>query len=358
MELYYTLLFIILFFSFPIKAGNKIISKLFIFLSFLILFIFSIFRVDIGTDYSGHSDAFWGITSDLLAYRLIYLKEFLFYGICRMCGLLNFDYKVVVGIISFLTIYPIYKLTDRTNYFYIIVLFVCSCYLTSFCLMRQFAAVSIATYGLYLVTHNKKRVGVIWLIISCGFHNSFVIFVILLYLALRFGNNKFLTTPNISLLLVILTLCFSIIFSQYGINYLTNANGYLHYLQPGNPNAAKVQLGSGLGVLVRFISYFLLFYINNYSIYSNKEKRGIFNFLFYFLIFFDILSIKIMIFMRMRYIFYPILFYFPVFGNIKFTRRYTQYLSFICLIFICLSYFVFYKSTAELWGNIPYKTWL
>lgn len=358
MEFYYTVFFIPFIFSVPIKYGNKFFSKFFIIISFIFLFLISIFRVNIGTDYSGHQNAYWGINSGLLVYKTIYLKEFMFYAICKLFGFLKLDYKFVVTAISFFTIYPIYKITDKENYLYIITFFVCSCYLTSFCLMRQFAAISMATCGLYLYLHNKKKQGVVWLILSCGFHNSFVIFIFFLLFALLFGKSKIFTDSKLSIVLLFIIFVVAMFFSKYGIKYLPSSSGYLHYLKTGNSHAARVEFGSGLGVLVRYISYFLLLYINNYSVYSDKEKRGIFNILFFFLIFFDILSLNILIFTRMRYLFYPILFYFPIFADIKITKKNIQNLSFICIILISLSYIAFYKSTAELWGNLPYKAWL
>ncbi len=332
--------------------GNLFLRKGFLTFFYVVILAISALRVNIGVDYSGH----------YLIYNAIEMGEWmitepLFALLCSICANFHLDFPGVVAIMSFITIAPIFIIAKRTDNPYIFLLFFLISYFISYALIRQFAAISLAIYAsyLYLVENGRQR-ALIFFLFSIGFHTSLLIYVIAFYLS-RFFNVGFLFTFIISLIIFIigwhtdaLINLLMTILSATGMDM-----GYVTYLDSANPHNARVELGSGLGVILRYVTYFAILYV------ANKTKivrtvAGSYNILFLFLILTDVLSLKIQIFLRLRYVFLPCCFI-PFFW-VKPLKNKCLHISLTngILIFLIIAYMLTYEATINSWENIPYES--
>ena len=328
-------------------ASNRNIRKSLLFLMFLSTFFLSAFRVDIGIDYSGHYYLY-----KLIVFNGDYgVSEPLFILISLFCNSVGIDFPGVIIIYSFITIYPIYYISQKEDNPYLFFLYFLIFYFISFAIIRQFAAISICILGVYyFLKFQKKKTTILLFIFSILIHTSSALFILAFYFSLNIKPN-FKTTIFISFLLIILgrSLLHYIYLSSEYIDFL----GYSHYLDADNINNQPITLNSGYGVLLRYIGYFSILIISN--MYMEKSKPlYVFNTLFLCLIFSDLLSISIQIFLRLRFIFYCVCI-FPFF-YIKPSRLKKKYVMNTILLFILIIFSLFIPSINVSWNNIPYQS--
>ncbi|MCC6095042.1 MAG: EpsG family protein [Eubacterium sp.] len=330
-----------------------------LFLIFFMLFAFSATRVNIGTDYIGEKNNFEAINGGWAGN--LFRNETLYYFLCLALGKVNNGFRIYIAIMSFLSLFPLYILIRKNldnRIAYPIALIIGNYYLISFSLVRQFAAISIALLGTYYFLHARKKLGIFFLIFPIFIHNSilfyFIIFM-LVYWVQRHVSDKH--QPIFYLFLAI-----GVIFLSPLIFRLVVALGsripYVRYYI----SAAKItrtELGSGLGVITRFASYLLLFWIINYSEYQSDYKKLI-NILLLVLCAVDSLSVLYNAFLRARYVFfYPVMFYFPLYAKLEGTKNiHAVRLSNLFAIAIMALNLVQLPSSASMWGNLPYQSWL
>lgn len=326
---------------------DRIFKKVLIFSIFFIMFLVSAFRVNIGTDYDGHYALYKVICGSRSTTAL---TEPLFYFLCKLFNFIGIGYYGVVFSISFLTIFPLYYIAKEESSAIILVLYFFLTYLISFSLMRQFSGVSLSLLGTYLYIKQEKKIkGIIFLLLACFMHSSlwlyFFCFIVggLIRLDLR-------TTAIASIIIFFLSMYIDLISI---LRLLLIRTKYGYYFEMVDSNFSQTKVGSGIGVIVRFLIYFIeLYYLKT----VNQKNNYRFNFCFIILLVSDLLSLKILIFLRLRYVFLS-LSYFPFVYKKDFIIKRKNYLlmSSWLFIFICLFYVMTFPATAE-WGNIPYQS--
>lgn len=105
--------------------------------------------------------------------------------LCRIVGLLNFNYKgifLLYSAISFTFLGLFLKKLNlpKLDLLIFIMTFVGLAFFTYMTVMRQFLAISIALYGLSFVKEKKYKKSIILIIIASLFHNSAIIMLLLM----------------------------------------------------------------------------------------------------------------------------------------------------------------------------------
>lgn len=346
MTFYWVLGIIVLILVFLADFSRKY-QKLLRFLIFMILFIASAIRCNIGIDYYGHEQVYWAIKSGNY-----FVAEPLYLLLNLICIKLGLGFQSIIATMSFITLYPIYLISKKEKTAHLFLFYYFFMYLVSFCLIRQYAAISLVLYGVYIYSKNKTKSFVLFFCAIC-IHISMLIFVFSFLLGRLFKINKYLT---------FLLTCIFYLFGMKTnlflriIGFVASFTKYGTYLLAGNSNNAKVKLGSGLGVLLRIFISLCGLYIMNHNC-KDKKIKSTYNFLFLCMIIADSLSLSIQIFLRLRLAFsacYLLPFiYFPN-SNLKSKRSVS--LSAVMYTFCLFGYVITFPSTASMWENLPYQT--
>lgn len=349
MEFYWILCLLALLCTVIYLRGNRRCKKISLFLLFLLMLFISASRVNIGIDYWGHYQLY-----RIVELGLWEVSEPLYVLLSVFCSKSHIGFAGLIAIMSFITIYPIYRIAQKEQNIYILLLYFLMVYLLSFALIRQCAAISLAIYGSYLyLKEGKKRKAFFFFVLSIGFHYSLAVFVLAFYFSIFFRIN-FLVTVLLSLFILLIGTNITSIINVIS-NILKNLGLYEDYLGKRNAHNVTTQLNSGLGVLLRYITYFVILYLANKG-KVEKVRANFVNTFFLFLVFADALSLQIQIFLRMRFAFLPCCFI-PFFW-IKPIKMEGEQISLtnVLLLFLIVAYLLLFPSLADSWENVPYQS--
>lgn len=240
--------------KFTDKKKEKI-SKVFLFLSFLITYFFSAVRYDIGTDYSYiYVPYFYGIGNDTMQF-----PEIGFNVINKIIYILTGDYKVLFAITSLIFIGLIYKgIKDNSINITISVLmiFIGQSYFYSMNMIRQAIAIAFIFYGFKYIKEKKLVKYIIICAIAFTMHNT-AILMIPVY---------FLSELNLSrkMKIGIIILCFFTkeIVGQIFQSLLINTKYYMYYDSMYNTGTITTTL---------LLTNIVIFALNLY--YDSKEDK-------------------------------------------------------------------------------------
>lgn len=326
---------------------DKVSKHFFLFAFFFVMLVFSALRVNIGTDYDGHYQIYNELARGNLS---VGSSEPLYMLINLFCINFGLGFPSVIVISSFCTLYPIYRIARTEDKPLLLLFYFLQMYLIGYCLVRQYMAISFEIFGLYLWFFKlKRKQGFLFMILGCLVHVSMWIFLIVFLSAAIFKVNNILTVVlSVAVFLVSLksNMILDFVFS------LAKRTKYGVYTDILNKDNKAVELGTGLGVLLRFITYYILYYLNCKNQKDTKYKN-FFNVAFLALVVSDALSLKILILTRLRFVFQIVLFT-PLFtANLNLKKVYS--VSNILLVLLFLAYLVTYQVGAE-WGDLPYQT--
>ncbi len=328
-------------------SKDKINKRFFLFAFFFVAFIFAALRVNIGIDYYGHYVIYEGI-------RKGSIKPFLLEPLYLLFNLIfietNIGYPGLVFLTSFLTLYPIYAISKKEENPFFFLFYFLLMYLIGYALIRQYLALSFEIYGFYkFYKLNKKKTGILLLFLGCCVHNSMIVLLFSFCCSVIFKFNNKLT---ILLSLVLFIFGF---FTNYILDFifaLAKNTRYGVYTEVFNSNNTKTVIGSGLGVILRYFTYYMFYFLSaKWTV--NKKMQQSFNILFLCMILADVLSLKITILLRLRFVFQAILFW-PLFSY-KINLKSIACISNLVLLSIFFIYLLFFQSTAS-WECIPYQT--
>ena len=347
MVFYWTLAIVILIMGFLSEfTKDKLFKKVLIFSIFFLMFVISAFRVNIGVDYSGHYSIYKVANS---SNPKLVLSEPLFYLLCIVCNQIGVGYYGVVFSISFLTLYPLYYISRKEKTSIILILYFFLTYLISYALMRQLCALSLSMLGTYFYINKEYKKKGLLLLISAGLMHSSLWAYLVIFLLGKVIKLNLRTTIIISIFLIIFSKYIDIISILKKI-FINTKYGYYFLRESLNK---KTEMGTGLGSIIRFIIYFIELYFL-VTVRENNNYR--FNLCFIFLIICDLVSLKMVILLRLRFVFLGVLYYPFIYKNDFFKYKKHFYLiSTWFFIFIILFYILTFSSTAE-WGNIPYQS--
>ena len=347
---YLLLLFILLTISYlGIDKTARKYKPIFVIISFLYLWLFSGLRYQVGMDYVSYEDyyneSYFGTCPDF--------KEpgfaFLFY-ICRRIGL---PFYVITLLISFITIYLIYKFIFRYSalpFLSILIFYTFAHYYTySFNVMRQVLASYIFLVSINFIVQRKfLRYALIIL-----FTTSFVHMTAIVLLPLYFILQKYY-----SLILKIFLIVLSCMFAGIFVTIIGNIEIYSIYLKFEN-YAHGVSITT---VVLMLLSSFFLMYESQKS--SKEPLNNIMYNINYLVLLFSSISIcfsnnpLILVFTRFSIYFTPI-FLILIPNIVTITIRKPMRLLIIVSIISMLYSGIFIlqlKSGGEKNKFIPYKT--
>lgn len=161
------------------KMNEK--NKMFLFFSFLILFLLSAFRYGIGVDYL----KIYVKIFNLLAQGNDYDWDIGAIIICKIIQIFSQDYVYFFVITSFITLFLLFKAIVK--YFELspicLLLFVISGeYIASFNIVRQYLALAIFVYGIQYILKNDIKKYILTIVIATLFHSSAIILLPIYFL--------------------------------------------------------------------------------------------------------------------------------------------------------------------------------
>lgn len=217
---------------------------------FLALFLPAALRYETGTDYGSYVDIFYKTTPGSQEYSWYLLNSFI-----RNLGL---SVQWVFVFSSFLIYFPICFFTKRTNFFYLIFLYIILFfYFKSFNTIRQCIAVSFIISSISFYEKKNLLLSILFALLAYSFHVSAALFLG----TLLFGFIKY-KSEKIPLVLCCIGIAFLISFNvlQLALSLLSSF-GFKYAVYLNKPEfLEKMALGSGLGVLVSLLpSFYFIF---------------------------------------------------------------------------------------------------
>ncbi|WGL98420.1 EpsG family protein [Arsenophonus sp. aPb] len=175
--LYNSIVFLATFFAW---LSERYKSKIFYIISFLIVFIPSAIRENIGGDYNGYVNYFNNI------YSINYLEP-VFTLLIKFIRLFSVNSQWLFAIVAFITYYLIWFLAAKFRKKYIIILsYLLILYLSSYSGIKLGLALTLCLLGLYYLCINCKIKYIIFMLLAVGTHYStFVIFIISFFYKIR-----------------------------------------------------------------------------------------------------------------------------------------------------------------------------
>lgn len=319
----------------------------FIFISYVLLIYFSSIRCNVGIDYQGHKLIYNEIS---VRNYLPYVYEPVYLLLNIICVKLNLGFQGVIILMSLITSIPIYIISNKKNAIFTFSLFFLNYYIYSYCLIRQYAAISLAVLAMYLYFQEKRKKAFIFFLFAVGIHVSCICFVLSFYLSLYIKMNKYFVVFLIAFLYLLILKTNLIDKFLY---FVLSKTKYSVYALNGLQKQAK---GSGLGVLLKLCIYSAFFILVNFSQKSiTQTNRFFFNTFFIFFMGSFFLGVKWLPLSRLHFSFLPLLFV-PCFFMGRGNRRKTVNLSNCILFFIVLAYLIFFPGTLSDWGDVPYQS--
>jgi hypothetical protein len=249
------------------KGRNAYISAFFLIISFLVLFIPAALRGDLGTDYVGYINYYYGvIDNDLYTYSRVG-KEFVYVNLCLLLGHFGLPAQSHIMVIAFLTYFFIYLATPKKYLPIVILIYTSTFYFSSWHLIRQTLAISIAYYATMLLIRKKYVLAFLFIWIATGCHTIAVLYfpVFLLFM--------FIKLPSKSILLI--SALFFITANVITIEMVLGETAkYFEIVEKSMSNNQARELdikGSGFGILGRYVLFIPILLSLSYVIKKNDS---------------------------------------------------------------------------------------
>lgn len=249
------------------KSTDKVVGKLMLFVSFLIIFLPAALRYNVGTDYWSYVEIFNRIQSGEKTYVELgyaFINQFIIY--------LGLEVEWLFAFIAFLTYYLAYQSYPKKNAAIYHFLYITVFYLMTFTSLRSAITFSITLIALTNYTQTKKFIPyLIWTLIGAFFHKSILLILVIPMLCMPIVQT--LLKKYKIIILALLALCFILRFEL--ITWILNSSiaealGYKKYI--GNALfTQKTQLGSGLGVILRAFPLVIVLMLSNRILRYNKH---------------------------------------------------------------------------------------
>lgn len=337
------------------KSKTKVEYNFFITIAFLIVFIPSSIRYDIGTDFMSYINVYNNLED-------FYGMEKGFYYINVILKNLDLSSQWVFVISSFLITLVAFKSYPEKNGWLIHFVFITILWFFSFNVLRQSIALSFSMLAIFYFINGRIFLFITVSLLGTLFHNS-SIFIILIGIFALVPIKRFIKIylfPIFSLILIIILYIKPELFFEGISTVLTifNFDRYANYFLD-DINFARRDFGSGLATFIKII-FCIYFLINTKNIIKLNERYWLVSLIVLFYVLFTILSDNIIIFERATYIFAigPIFAVYIVYllPNNKIINR------ILVFIFICILFAIFTKDGFSFKTNYgdpnrnPYKT--
>lgn len=213
------------------------------FILFMFMFIPAAIRYGVGLDYFNYVDIF--NNPDYYQGQI----EIGFYLIVKTLSVIGFGYQSLFILCSALTLFFFIKSIEKESAWASTLIFICTLYISSYCLLRQALAVSILMYSCRLWIDNNKSKSILLLVLACLMHYSAMLFVPIILVSSIFR----ITTFRALLIMAFMSI---FVFVLGGVNLIFNnelflSSKYGYYVSSGFNK--ETQIGSGIGVLIQVI---------------------------------------------------------------------------------------------------------
>lgn len=210
---------------------------------FMFMFIPAAIRYGVGLDYFNYVDIF--NNPDYYQGQI----EIGFYLIVKTLSVIGFGYQSLFVLCSALTLFFFIKSIEKESAWASTLIFICTLYLSSYCLLRQALAVSILMYSCRLWIDNNKSKSILLILLACSMHYSAMLFVPIILVSSIFR----ITTFRALLIMAFMSI---FVFVLGGVNLIFNNELFLnskygYYVSSGFNK--ETQIGSGIGVLIQVI---------------------------------------------------------------------------------------------------------
>jgi hypothetical protein len=297
--------------------------------AWVILFLFSSFRYQIGTDYQNYIDIFMSIIQGNEFYRIT--REFGFVYLIDLINYIGGGYQLFFFVTSFFTIFFLYKgfkyFSDSKMIFILITaLFIPSLYLYGLNAVRQILATAIFLYSAQFIIKREFLKYALGIFFAVSFHYTAIVLLPLYWIIHKKLNTFFIVFLIVFFISGTFLYIIEIALSQVGMKYIN----YFFHEEFSASRENKYLLYTiylfGIGIVV----YFQKFFSNKPLIYNAI--------IIYFL--FKIVSIDMSILNRLSVYFKPFyiigmvyIFYF----SIAKLRQAKSLVSFSILIYILVA---------------------
>lgn len=287
---YFFLIAIMLLMSFPINVGRLsisvidgvIIKKIFLYSPIVLASIILGYRYGVGVDYFSYENLY-----NSQSYSSIFdssASEPIFGVIYQLGYLLGLSFNAVLSLMTLLSFYFIYKsfVYNRRILFWIILLFFLSGQLFwHLNILRQSIALSILIYSVKYIINRKPLYFLFFVFFASGFHVSSIFFVFA-YLARPL--RRLLIYRKLQLLLLLISIVFSKEILDAILSFAVTLMDYTPYSRYGTLIATmELTSGSGLGMIVKSISDFIIiYYVQDLVCFYNNKRFDIYYIIYFF----------------------------------------------------------------------------
>lgn len=222
-----------------INSGKGVVYLLL----FMALFIPAAIRYGVGLDFFNYVDIF--NNPEYYQGQI----EIGFYLIVKILSTTGFGYQALFVLCSALTVIFFMLSIERDSAWASVLIFICTLYLSSYCLLRQALAVSILMYSCRLWINDKKLNSIIIMLIACSMHYSAILFAPLLIASSVFR----LTTLRTLFIMGFISI---FVFALHGVDLIFNNEMFLNskygsYVSSGFNK--ETQIGTGVGVIIQIL---------------------------------------------------------------------------------------------------------
>lgn len=276
------------------KGKGLLEKRIFLTIAFLLVFLPSALRYDIGTDFLNYINIYENL--DLYTYL-----EPGFYYLNWFLNILNSDSQWLFVICSFIFTWFFFASYPKKGAWVIHFSMMTLLWFISFNTIRQAVAVAICSYGLTYFFKKKYYLFFLFCLLGLSFHSTALLILLAGIVALIPVRNttKSIILPNIFIIIIIFGYT-SISIATYYIEQilgLIGLNQYLSYF--GSEQFINNDIGSGLGGLIRILfSTYILF--NSKQILSINKNYWLLILLTFLYALGTALAVNIILFSRMQ----------------------------------------------------------
>jgi hypothetical protein len=310
-------------------------TKIFITLSFVILWFVAGFRGDFTSDYKNYADLYDYFNSfDFInIFQMDFSQEIGYVIFSRFIGLFFKDSVFLMIATSFLILFLFYKelIRDSLCLWLSILLFInVGSYYTSFNIMRQIIAVAIVFGGSKYLYNRKLGKYIIIILIATLFHTTALI-MLPFYFILNLKFNQ----RNITVMFA--SAIFAVIFLKPVIQIAVNL-GFSRYSNYANGNFTYGMTGLNITSAVVPIAILIFSFLNHKIIDFEERKNNIWLNAIIFYAFFSVLGLKIQMLQRFAEFFTPyILLIIPLVIS-KINNKYLRTIYFFIIISLLIAF--------------------
>lgn len=254
--------------------------------TFLLIFLPIAFRYNVGVDYFNYIRMFQSISHQGSAYI-----EPGYWWLNYIVHLLGGNAQTALAVAAFITLFFFFKNTEKEKWFIYSILFIILIFTWCCSTVRQMISMALAFYAWKKYEKGQRFTAILSIVFAFLFHYSSIIYPFIYLICKKININRIK-----AFLFFFIALALSFIGKGWLTNLLATLLSYTEY---GNYTTSvwfdPIEMDSGLGMIVRYISYFfiLLFFP------IDKVKNGKFILaLFTLYIVIDIISIQVTIMNR------------------------------------------------------------